>query len=51
MAPNSGKHVRPAILSANGASALIHVEDTPVKLFDTMALHVNKAVTLATEIV
>jgi len=36
-----------AILACTELPLLIHVEDTPVRLFDTMELHVNKAVTLA----
>jgi len=35
------------VLACTELSLLVHVEDTPVRLFDTMALHVNKAVTLA----
>ena len=37
------------VLACTELPLLIHVEDTPVRLFDTMALHVNKAVTLALE--
>ena len=37
------------ILACTELPLLIRVEDTPVRLFDTMALHVNKAVTLALE--
>ena len=37
------------ILACTELPLLIHVEDTSVKLFDTMALHVDKAVTLALE--
>lgn len=37
------------ILACTELPLLIHIEDTPVRLFDTMALHVNKAVTLALE--
>jgi aspartate racemase len=43
--------VEGVVLACTELPLLIHVEDTPVKLFDTMALRVNKAVTLATEIV
>jgi aspartate racemase len=35
------------VLACTELPLLLHVEDTPVRLFDTMALHVNKAVTLA----
>ena len=35
------------ILACTELPLLIHNEDTPVRLFDTTALHVNKAVTLA----
>jgi aspartate racemase len=35
------------VLACTELPLLIHVEDTPVRLFDTMALHVNKAVILA----
>jgi aspartate racemase len=38
------------VLACTELPLLIQVEDTPVRLFDTMALHVSKAVTLATEI-
>lgn len=37
------------VLACTELPLLIHVEDTPVRLFDTMALHVSKAVTLALE--
>jgi aspartate racemase len=37
------------ILACTELPLLIHAEDIPVRLFDTMALHVNKAVTLALE--
>ncbi|HEV8724783.1 MAG TPA: aspartate/glutamate racemase family protein [Candidatus Binatia bacterium] len=37
------------VLACTELPLLIHVDDTPVRLFDTMALHVNKAVTLALE--
>ncbi|MGH7926746.1 MAG: aspartate/glutamate racemase family protein [Candidatus Binatia bacterium] len=37
------------VLACTELPLIIHVEDTPVRLFDTMALHVNKAVTLALE--
>jgi aspartate racemase len=37
------------ILACTELPLLIRVEHTPVRLFDTMALHVNKAVTLALE--
>jgi len=37
------------ILACTELPLLIRVEDTPVRLFDTMALHVNKAVTSALE--
>jgi aspartate racemase len=59
--PESRKTLRTIILDLQRAGAegvvlactelplLIHVEDTPVGLFDTMALHVDKAVTLALE--
>jgi aspartate racemase len=35
------------VLACTELPLLIRVEDTPVRLFDTMAVHVNKAVTLA----
>ena len=35
------------VLACTELPLLIHVDDTSVRLFDTMALHVNKAVTLA----
>jgi len=35
------------VLACTELPLLVHVDDTPVRLFDTMALHVNKAVTLA----
>jgi aspartate racemase len=38
-----------AVLACTELPLLIHAEDTPVRLFDTMALHVDKAVTLALE--
>jgi aspartate racemase len=59
--PNSKEKVKRIILNLQHAGAqavilactelplLIRVEDTPVRLFDTMALHVNKAVTSALE--
>jgi aspartate racemase len=59
--PESKEQMRTIILDLQKAGAaavvlactelplLIHVDDTPVRLFDTMALHVNKAVTLALE--
>jgi aspartate racemase len=37
------------VLACTELPLLIHVEDTPVKLFDTLALHVNEAVALALE--
>jgi aspartate racemase len=37
------------VLACTELPLLIHVEDTPVRLFDTMALHVAKAVALALE--
>jgi aspartate racemase len=37
------------VLACTELPLLIHVEDRPVKLFDTMALHVAKAVALALE--
>lgn len=37
------------VLACTELPLLIHFDDTPVKLFDTMALHVNEAVTLALE--
>ncbi len=37
------------VLACTELPLLIHVEDTPVRLFDTMALHVNEAVRLALE--
>jgi aspartate racemase len=37
------------VLACTELPLLIHAEDSPVRLFDTMALHVNKAVTLALE--
>ena len=37
------------ILACTELPLLIHDTDTPVRLFDTMELHVNKAVTLALE--
>ena len=37
------------ILACTELPLLIRVEDNPVRLFDSMALHVNKAVTLALE--
>jgi len=61
MIPESKETMQKIILDLQQASAeavilactelplLIHIEDTPVRLFDTMALHVNKAVTLALE--
>jgi len=59
MIPESKETMQKIILDLQQASAeavilactelplLIHIEDTPVRLFDTMALHVNKAFTLA----
>jgi aspartate racemase len=59
--PESKENMRTIILDLQRAGAegvvlactelplLIHVEDTPVRLFDTMALHVNKAIALALE--
>jgi aspartate racemase len=59
--PESKEQMRTIILDLQKAGAaavvlactelplLIQVDDTPVRLFDTMALHVNKAVTLALE--
>jgi aspartate racemase len=59
--PESKKKMRTVILDLQlaGANAvvlactelplLVRVEDTPVRLFDTMALHVTKAVTMALE--
>ena len=35
------------VLACTELPLLIHVDDTSVRLFDTMALHVNQAVTLA----
>jgi aspartate racemase len=37
------------VLACTELPLLIHAEDTPVRLFDTLALHVNKAVALALE--
>ena len=38
------------VLACTELPLLIRPEDTPVRLFDTMAIHVNKAVTLALEV-
>jgi aspartate racemase len=38
-----------AVLACTELPLLIRPEDTPVRLFDTMAIHVDKAVTLALE--
>jgi aspartate racemase len=59
--PESKERIRATILDLRRAGAdevvlactelplLIHVEDTPVRVFDTMAIHVNKAVAFALE--
>ncbi len=38
------------VLACTELPLLIRQEDTPLRLFDTMAIHVDKAVTLALEV-
>jgi len=44
---NRARRDAAVVLACTKLPLLIHVDDTSVRLFDTMALHVNQAVTLA----